>query len=97
MALTDKHVRQVCDIYGGNSRCRYLEEDMHEDQNGNIQFIYVCRKKSPAKKSIDENVNKEIERLQNNNIPLQDSNYPMGDNCKGYVVLEVKPQGYDVP
>lgn len=96
MALTEKQIKDVCDIYGGNNRCRYMEEDIVEDDDGNMSVIYVCRKKSPDKSNIDQTVVAQIIDCKNQGINPHDSGIAMGDNCDGYVVLKTQPQGYDV-
>ena len=46
MALTQKHLKDVCYVHGGHLQCRSLDEDV--DDQGNI--VYVCKKLSPDRK-----------------------------------------------
>lgn len=92
MALTKKHLNDVCCINGGHLQCRYLDGDF--DDNGYV--INICRKLSPDKKIIDAEV---VDFLNDSKKTGQDpakQGVPLGDNCQGYVVLKTKPQGYDV-
>lgn len=92
MALTQKQLEDVCFIWGGTSQCRYLDEDMDDD--GNI--CHICKKKSPFKKIIDEEMVEWLADMKKNNQDPMKQGVPLGDNCSGYVVLKTKPQGYDV-
>jgi len=96
MALTEKQIKDVCDIYGGGNKCRYMEEDIIEDDDGNMSIVYICRKKSPDKIDIDHDTIAQIMDAKANGIDPHDAEIAMGDNCDGYVVLKTKPQGYDV-
>ena len=96
MALTEKQIKDVCDIYGGSNKCRYMEEDIVEDDNGDMNIVYVCKKKSPDRTVIDQDMIAQIMNCKTNGIDPHDAGIAMGDNCDGYVVLKTKPQGYDV-
>lgn len=92
MALSQKQVKDVCFIHGGSKQCRYLDEA--KDDKGNI--VDICRKLSPDRAGIDEEVNDEIaQKKKKGEDPMKDG-HPMGDNCQGYVILLTKIQGYDV-
>jgi hypothetical protein len=92
MALTQKQLKDVCYIHGGAYCCRYLDEDL--DDNGNI--IHVCKKLSPDKKIIDEELVDFYNEMKKNGQDPTKQGVPLADNCQGYVVLKTKPQGYDV-
>ena len=92
MALTNKQLQDVCFIWGGTSQCRYLDEDIDDDSN----IVHVCKKKSSFKKVIDEELVEFLSDCKKNSQDPAKQGVPLGDNCTGYVVLKVKPQGYDV-
>jgi hypothetical protein len=90
--LTNKQLTDVCFINGGSAQCRYLDEDI--DDNG--QVVHLCKKMSPDKKIIDEElVDFYNEMKKSGKDPLK-QNLALGNNCQGYIVLKTKPQGYDV-
>lgn len=92
MALTQKQVKNVCLLYGGAQQCRYLDEDL-DDQNN---VVHVCKKLTPDKTIIDDEVQDFLdEAKKNNQDPAKQSN-PLGDHCQGYLKLTHKQQGYDV-
>lgn len=92
MSLTQKHLSDVCFLGGGRLECRYLEEEL-DDQG---KLVYVCKKMSPHRKIIDEEVADFLnEMLRSGQDPNQRSE-ALGDNCQGYITLKSKPQGYDV-
>jgi hypothetical protein len=92
MALTKKQVADVCLIHQSHKQCCYLDEAMA--QNGDI--VYVCRKLSPEKNTIDEELDDFVAECKKNNNNPKAQDVPMGDNCKGYVPLANIKQGYDV-
>lgn len=92
MALTRKQTEDVCFLWGGTNQCRYLDEDVDDD--GNI--VHICKKKSPYKKVIDEEMIEWLAECKKNNQDPIKQGVPLGDNCGGYVVLKTKKQGYDV-
>jgi hypothetical protein len=92
MALTKKQLENVCYISGGHLQCRYLDEDF----NDKGEIVNVCKKHSPEKKIIDEEVNDFINYQKKIGKTVMDERFPVGDNCKGYIVLKSKLQGYDV-
>lgn len=93
MALTQKQIKDVCFISGGPDQCRYLDEDV--DDSGNP--IYVCKKRSPDKKIIDEELIDFFNEMKKNGQDPAKQGVPLSDNCGGFVVLKTKKQGYDVP
>lgn len=93
MALTQKQIKDVCFISGGPDQCRYLDEDV--DDNGNP--IYVCKKRSPDKKIIDEELIDFFNEMKRSGQDPAKQGVPLSDNCGGFVVLKTKQQGYDVP
>jgi hypothetical protein len=93
MALTQKHVKDVCLVNGGHLGCRYLDEDL--DDNGNA--VWICRKLTSDRDIIDLEVEEFLDHMKLNGQDPAKSGQPMGDNCKGYIKLNHKKQGYDVP
>jgi len=91
MALTTKQLKDVCFIWGGSSQCRYLDEDVDDD--GDI--IHICKKKSPYKKIVEEELVEFLGDCKKNGQDPYKQGVPLGDNCGGFVVLKSKPQGYD--
>lgn len=76
-------------MWKGEQQCRYL------DGQGYLgKTVYICRKLSPFKTMIDE----EVDEYKNKTFKSSPSHggVPLGDNCSGYLVLLSKPQGYDV-
>jgi len=92
MALTQKHLKDVCYIWGGDQQCRYLDEDM--DDKGNI--VYVCKKKSPDAKIIDIELADWLKDVKKKGQDPRKQGVPLGDGCSGYLKLTTKQQGYDV-
>lgn len=92
MVLSKNHVINVCNVNGGVSCCRYIDETI--DDAG--QVIDICRKKTVDKKIIDEQILEEIEDLKKQGQNIINSNKHIADNCSGYLLLKSKIQGYDV-
>ena len=92
MAITKKHLKDVCCIGDGNIQCRYLDEDL----NDNGQVVYLCKKLSPDKNIIDLELLDFFNTMKKSGQDPYNQNVPLGDNCSGYIVLKTKPQGYDV-
>lgn len=92
MALTQKQLQDVCFLWGGSNQCRYLDED--QDDKGTV--VHVCRKMSPNKQIIDEEVDEFYQDVNKNGQDPLKQGVPLGDNCRGYIVLKAKLQGYDV-
>lgn len=92
MALTPNQLKDVCMLNGGTLQCRYLDEDV--DDKGNV--VYVCKKIAPDRKIIDEELVDFYNDMQKTGQDPDKQGVPLGDNCSGYVVLKLKPQGYDV-
>lgn len=90
MGLTNKQLSDVCLIYGGVNQCRYLDEDF--DAHGRL--VHVCLKRSKDKAFIDRSVLSQQDMAKKLGV-VPDGN-PMGDNCKGYLKLPNKKQGYDL-
>lgn len=91
MVLSQKQLKDVCMLWGGDSRtCRYLRDD---DAN---YGTYYCYKLRPAeKKKIDLKVREFIRDCKNQKKDPHTAGVPLGDNCSGYPVLKVIQQGYD--
>ena len=92
MALTQKQLKDVCMIWGGHGQCRYLDED--QDDKG--QMVSICRKLSPNKQIIDDEVDIFYQEMQKNGQDPASQGVALADNCQGYIVLKSKQQGYDV-
>lgn len=92
MALTQKQLQDVCFVHGGTQRCRYLDEDL--DSKGGI--VHVCKKKSPEAKIIDDEIVIWLKDIKANGQDPLKQGAPLGDNCKGYIKLTEKQQGYDI-
>lgn len=92
MALTPKHLSDVCMFNGESACCRYLDEE----QNDKGEIVFVCKKLSADKQQIDFEIEEFYKRSKRNGTNPNDSKFPLGDNCDGYIKLLTKPQGYDV-
>ena len=91
MALSERQLKHVCNVYGGSKCCKYLDES----KNSKNQIVHVCKKLSSEKKIIDQEVNLYLKDCKSNSIDPFLSSNPLGDNCNGYIVLKDKNQGYD--
>jgi hypothetical protein len=87
MPLSKLHVINVCKKDNGKNECRYLSEDEIKDG------VFQCKKLSPEKIIIDEEVDEYLRRKRN--YGRNENDYSLGDNCKGYPVLRHKEVGYD--
>jgi len=92
MALTPLQLADVCFLNGGAQQCRYLDEDVNDAG----VLIHVCKKLSPDRKIIDEEVAEELATMAAANQDPKTTGHELGDNCQGYVVLKTKAQGYDL-
>jgi hypothetical protein len=92
MALSKKHLTDVCYINGGTLQCRYFDEDF--DDKGNA--IGLCKKLSPDRSIIDAEIVDFINIMRRSGQDPSAQGVPLGDNCPGYVVLKTKLQGYDI-
>lgn len=92
MALTKRHVADVCCLNGGHRQCRYLDEDT--DDNGAV--VHLCKKLSPDRKIIDEELADFYKEAKKGGLDPTLQGAPLGDGCGGYIVLKTKLQGYDV-
>ena len=92
MALTQNQVQHVCMLYGATQQCRYVDEDLDDD--GNI--VYVCKKLSPEKAIVDLEVSEFLDDMKKHGQDPAKQGVPLGDNCKGYIKLITKKQGYDL-
>lgn len=81
MALSDKHVKDVCLVHTGQTQCRYLETDYDRKT---FTPNHMCKKKTSEKGKIDLAV-------------INGNQWCTGDNCSGYTYLKKAKQGYDVP
>lgn len=92
MALTQKQVQDVCFHGGGNQQCRYLDQDITDAGS----FVFVCKKKSPEAKIIDDELQDWLVDIKKNGQDPDKQGVSLGDNCQGYIKLITKKQGYDV-
>lgn len=91
MPLSKNQVEDVCLLGQGVSQCRYLAED---DVNANE---FYCLKKSKNKKEkIDVEVSLLVKDLKRKGLDVNSHNIPIGNNCRGYIILKHIEQGYDV-
>jgi hypothetical protein len=95
MALTPKHVQDVCLAHQGYISCRYLSYDPTDN-------TFLCAKLHPRLKSIKDDAVRFNEReARRVNIPVIDyfDMHGIGheNNCSGYRYLKHTDQGYDMP
>lgn len=91
MALSDKHVSDVCN-FNKKNECRYLDDDF--DDKGGI--VHVCKKRSPDRRVIDEEIELFKIEMKKQGADPYDQGVPIADNCSGYLKFVSKQQGYDV-
>lgn len=91
MALTTKQVQDVCFIFGGYRQCRYLDEDVNDKGDS----IFLCKKLSADRKIIDEEFTDFLLENKDNGKDITKMDMPLADNCKGFIVLREKKQGFD--
>ena len=89
MPLSRKHLQDVCLLYGGHKRCRYLAQD------DNDWSKYYCVKRGPKKQEIDDEIDELVGDMQMKGQDPRKANIPLGDNCSGYPILKFIEQGYD--
>jgi len=92
MALSKKHVEDVCYLKGGSLKCRYYDEDF----NDNGHLINICKKLSPDRAVIDSEIISFLNDIKRSGKDINDQTVPLGDNCHGFIVLKSKLQGYDI-
>lgn len=86
--LTLKQVQDKC-MFGKNAKqCRYLAEDT----SGN----FYCLKQTAERVLIDQEVDKFKKDSKDQGVDPYALSVPLGDNCKGYIFLRYKMQGYDL-
>jgi hypothetical protein len=89
MALTQKHIQNVCLAWTGHKQCRYL--GFSDTGAGH------CLKLVPKLKAeIDKEVEKFKKTAKQNGQSVPTLNRAVGDNCKGYVYTLHLKQGYDL-
>lgn len=92
MGLSKKQISDVCYINGGAYQCRYLDEEFDDQEN----IVNICRKKSVDKNIIDLEISDFVSKcIKEGTDPIQ-YDQPLADNCKGYLPLVKKQQGYDI-
>ena len=93
MALTQKHIIDICMINSPSACCRYLDED--QDETGKI--VHLCKKKMiNEKKIIDEEIQEFLDKCAEDGIDPKSKRIALGDNCQGYFKFIKKMQGYDL-
>jgi len=92
MALSKLQLQRVCLLHQGHQQCRYLDGDERDHTK------FYCRKLSPEKKTIDDEVSSFLKDHQKQGTDPTQDGVPLGDGggCQGYIVLKTKEQGYDV-
>jgi len=90
MVLSRKQVEDVCLVYGGSKQCRYVDEDPDD-----YSKMY-CKKLTPEKKLIDEEIDEYIKDCKNKGVDAYSQGVPLGNNCDGFILLKELEQGYDV-
>lgn len=90
--LSKNQLTRVCQLWQGSKQCRYLDGDEHDYGK------FYCKKLSPEKDIIDEEVMGFLKESKKQGINPQKSGNPLGTggSCQGFVVLKTKLQGYDV-
>lgn len=91
MPLSKKHLQDVCLVYGGYKRCRYLAQD-DTDYTKNY-----CLKKTSKKDDIDGEVDEFMKDCKAKGTDPKTAGMSLGDNCGGYPILKIIDQGYDCP
>jgi len=90
MPLSLNQIKDVCLVYEGAERCRYLAEDELDASK------YYCLKLAPSRRSeVDEEVKDFFAQAKKRGIDPKAQGHPLGDNCKGYPILKHVEQGYD--
>lgn len=93
MPLSKKQLEDVCLVYGGDYRtCRYLQDD------ANNYGDYQCFKLRPTEKAkIDLKVKEFMRTSKKKGVDPRSQGAPLGNNCKGYPILQQIEVGYDKP
>ena len=87
--LSNKQLKDVCLLGQGHKGCRYL---VYNNKRNN----YMCCKLVQAMKdAADKQVSEFKKHAKANGQDLAALHRPVGDNCKGYIWLQFKRQGYD--
>lgn len=92
MSLSKKQLKDVCCLGLRNLQCRYLDEDISD--SGDV--IYICKKKSPDKKTIDSEIIDFLNMLKVRGQDPKHQTVALGDNCQGFMPFKNKIQGYDI-
>lgn len=92
MALSLKQLKDVCCLNGGHKQCSYLDEDV----NDKGFRVHVCKKLSPDQQIIDDEIVDFLNEMKKTGQDPNKQSVPLGNNCKGYIVLKNKLQGYDI-
>jgi len=90
MALTQKHVENICMWGCGAHQCRFLAED------DTATKFYCLKLVAQQKPRIDGVVSDFIKKHKARGIDPHTMGLPLADNCKGYRYLTEKMQGYDL-
>jgi hypothetical protein len=89
MSLSQKHVEDICLLYGGHKQCRYVIQDQ---QTGK----HMCGKLiKQFKEDVDKRIEEYAKKAKQNGQDLAAMGRAVGDNCQGYIFLKYKKQGYD--
>lgn len=90
MALTNKHVQDICLQYGGHKQCRYLIYDQTSGKH------MCCKLVKALKDDVDKRIDEFLKKAKQNGQDPAMMGRGIGDNCQGYIFLKYKKQGYDV-
>ena len=94
MALTDKHAQDICCCYNGAKCCRYLSTEFTQTTLG---YRHLCLKLVSSEKTrIDKEMDEFLKQCKKNGQDPKMMGRPLGDNCKGYIYLKYKKQGYNL-
>ena len=91
MTLSNNQVSDVCLLGQGTQQCRYLAED-----DVVVNKFYCLKKSKDKKEKIDTEVSFLVKDLKRQGKDISNQNIPIGNNCRGYIILKHIEQGYDV-
>lgn len=88
--LSQNQLQNVCLLGRSSNECRYLSSDPMDWTK------FICKKKSPEKKVIDEEVALFLKECKDKGVKPESVGEPIGNNCDGFLPLQNLLQGYDV-
>jgi hypothetical protein len=92
MPLSQKQLKDVCLLGHGYKQCRFVAQDALDYSK------FHCLKKTGQAKQINEDIEETLESLAQRKLDYKKQGLPVGTgrSCKGYPVLKVVEQGYDL-